>query len=57
MEKFKENIEIQKEKNLVSTILMVCFMIFSLAVFGAFSADQDDLRVTKTDTESVALLK
>lgn len=35
MEKFKENVKFRNHQNIVSTVLLVCFLMLSLAFWGA----------------------
>ncbi len=53
MERFKENIKSQKEQNLVSSVLMVCFLIFGIFVWGAFSLDLKSGKEMASESQKV----
>lgn len=57
MKNWKENVEINKEKNLVSSVLMVCFLIFALSFWGAFSFHDSHIDDTGRDPQILALSK
>ncbi len=35
MERFKENIQLRQKQNIVSTVLMICFLLLALAFWKA----------------------
>jgi len=39
MERYKENIKSRRDQNLMSFVLMVCFLMMALSFWGAFSTD------------------
>lgn len=57
MKNWKENVEINKEKNLVSSVLMVCFLIFALSFWGVFSFQDNHINDSGADPQILALSK
>ncbi len=49
MERIKENLELRKEQNLMSFVLMLCFLMIAFSFWGAFSSD----RVAAENTEEM----
>jgi hypothetical protein len=56
MERFKENVELQKEKNLVSSVLMVCFLLFAIFVWSAFSVSDEKVTDSSNNAQVLATL-
>ncbi|MDQ5883659.1 MAG: hypothetical protein QG654_573 [Patescibacteria group bacterium] len=44
MERYKEKLELKKEQNLMSFVLMVCFLMLAFSFWGAFSSDHKSVK-------------
>lgn len=51
MERYKENLELRKDQNIVSSVLLICFLIVALA-FGGILASLDTPKGEDQGTQS-----
>jgi uncharacterized membrane protein len=54
MQTFKENLESRKDQNLMSFVLMVCFLMIIFSFLGAFGTEAKSVQNTDS-AENIAL--
>lgn len=55
MQTFKENLESRKEQNLMSFVLMVCFLMLAFSFWGAFTTEVKTVENNAQESRVAAL--
>jgi len=56
MERYKENLGLRKEQNIVSFVMMLCISMFLISFYGAFSVSQKQVKNEQSGEQSIGKL-